>query len=110
MTFRHLSSAHGLLAAVRFDSESKMDVAEVLLYSDSFPGRKINSAEMFVLVQAFCRAGTFLKHCWHCFEGVFMDHLMSGKELGAEKMDQVISDEDATLEYFWIDRQSTSHC
>lgn len=63
MTFRHLSSAQGLLVAVRFDSESEIDVADVLLYSDAYPGKKINSADMFVLIQAFCGAGTFLKHC-----------------------------------------------
>lgn len=62
MTFLHLSSAQGLLAAVRFDCESKMDAADMLLYSDAFPGRKINSADMFVLVLV-CGAGTFLKHC-----------------------------------------------
>lgn len=98
MTFCHLSSAQGLVAAVRLDSESKMDVVGVLLYSDAFPGRKINSADMFVLVQAFLQG-------WHIFQALLTllwrslhGSLDVQEELGAEQMDQVISDEDATLE------------
>lgn len=58
----------------------KMDVADVLSYSDAFPSRKINSADISVLVQALCRASIFFfTHCWHCCGGVFTDHLVSRK-------------------------------